>query len=180
MPLMRQRRSCRIATAIPICIYGIDFRGIDFTEEASTLVVNLHGAKIRLTHQLLPDQEIRLLSHPTSLEALFRVVTRVPESYPQGTFWGIEALNPERNIWGMNIPEILPPDQGAVRVFAQCPECSTRELLRMEEPFLVTAQEAGGIYRGCLVCGKQGLWKFIPYGEEEAPAPPAAEKLAPS
>ncbi len=161
----QQRRSCRIATAIPIRVYGIDFRGVDFAEESSTLVVNLHGAKIRLAHQLVPEQEIRLLSHPTSLEALFRVVTRVPESHPQCTFWGIEALNPSRNIWGLKIPEMMAHDQTTVRAFVQCPECATRELLRVDESLLADSRQGGGIERCCLVCGRQALWKMIPYEE---------------
>ncbi len=49
------RRSCRVAMAMPIRVFGTDFRGIDFTEEALTTIVNLHGAKIRLSHQLLPE-----------------------------------------------------------------------------------------------------------------------------
>src|SRR5512140_1612316 len=57
------RRSCRVAMELPIRVFGVDFRGIDFTEEALTSIVNLHGAKIRLSHQLLPDAEIRLFNH---------------------------------------------------------------------------------------------------------------------
>ena len=68
------RRSCRVAMAMPIRVFGTDFRGIDFTEEALTTIVNLHGAKIRLSHQLLPEAEIRLFNHSTGRDAVFRVV----------------------------------------------------------------------------------------------------------
>jgi len=64
----RQRRSCRLALSIPIRVYAIDFRGNEFIEDAATLVVNLHGAKIRLIRQLIPELEFRLLSLPTRQE----------------------------------------------------------------------------------------------------------------
>ena len=50
----KSRRSSRVALQIPIRIFGIDYRGVVFTEEAFTAVVSLHGAKVRMTHQLLP------------------------------------------------------------------------------------------------------------------------------
>ncbi len=160
-----QRRSCRIAAALPIRVYGIDYRGVDFIEDAWTLVVNLHGAKIQLLHQLFPDQELRLYCHPTHKEAVFRVVGRTSEPDPRFTYWGVEALNPQRNIWGIEIPSLQPRDQTTVRVFARCPDCSTREIMNLDEPALIAAHTSGGINRGCSVCGKSGLWKMLPYGE---------------
>ncbi len=68
------RRSCRVALSVPIRVFGIDDQDVDFTEEALTIIVNLQGAKIRMTHQLLPDSEIRLFSHPTGQGSVFRVV----------------------------------------------------------------------------------------------------------
>ena len=100
------RRSCRVALSVPIRVFGVDYRGIDFTEEALTLIVNLHGAKIRMIHQLLPDSEIRLISHPTGRDSLFRVVSKLQSSELKFTYWGVENLDPEKNIWGVDIPEL--------------------------------------------------------------------------
>jgi hypothetical protein len=85
--------------SLPIRVFGVDFRGVDFTEEALTVIVNLYGAKIRLSHQLLPDSEIRLLNHSTGWDAVFRVVAKLPSSEPKFSYWGVESLNPGRNIW---------------------------------------------------------------------------------
>ena len=159
----RPRRSCRVAVSVPIRVYGIDFRGIDFSEEAFTIIVNLHGAKIRLAHQLLPDSEIRLLSHPTGRDSVFRVVSKLRSSELKHTYWGIENLNPEKNIWGVEIPEIVPEDQLKVRVTIECPNCSARDFLRADESLLATLQEKGGTERTCQVCKKPGLWKLLPY-----------------
>ena len=165
MPELSQRRSCRLAASIPLRVYGTDYRGKDFTEDTTTLVVSLHGAKIRLDHQLLPDQEIRLFSHPTHREALFRVVSKVGEAEGRYTFWGVECLDPDVNIWGLHFPQVQSEDQGSVRVMVQCPVCSTREWLHLDEPLLETLASTDGIMRGCLACRASRLWKLIPYPE---------------
>jgi len=157
------RRSCRVALSVPIRVFGIDYRGVDFTEEALTIVVSLHGAKIRMTHQLLPDSEIRLLSHPTGRDSLFRVVSKLQSSELQYTYWGVENLDPANNIWGVNIPEIRPGDQLKVRVALECPVCSARESLRADETLLASLQEKGGVERTCIVCKAPGLWKLLPF-----------------
>lgn len=107
-----QRRSCRIAASIPIRVYAIDFRAKEFVEDSNTLVVNQHGAKIRLLRQLIPEQEIRILSLTTRLEAIFRVVAKAPGSQDlMRTSWGIENLSPEKNIWGIRFPDLQRRDQ---------------------------------------------------------------------
>lgn len=165
MPEFRPRRSCRVALSVPIRVFGTDYRGVFFTEDTVTVVVNLHGAKIRMTHQLLPDQEILLFSHPTRQDALFRVVSKVGGSDHQYTYWGVENLEPKRNIWGVHFPELQAADQLAVRVVLQCPTCSTRESVWVDEALLTAFQEQGGLPRGCLTCKTSGVWKLLPFQE---------------
>jgi len=159
MLAFQARRSCRIAMNIPIRVFGIDYRGVDFIEEASTLVVNLHGAKIRMSHQLLPDSEIRVLSHPTNLDSVFRVVSKLQGGERKFTYWGVENLNPYMNIWGVEIPALPPDDQRKARVALQCPSCSAQESLPVDVLLLASLQEKGGVDRTCTMCRKIGLWK---------------------
>jgi hypothetical protein len=165
MPKFRARRSCRVALSIPIRVFGTDYRGVVFTEDTVTIVVNLHGAKIRMTHQLLPDQEILLFSHPTRQDALFRVVSKVQSADRQYTYWGIENLEPKRNIWGVDFPELQARDQLTVRVVLQCPNCSVREFVWVDDALLAAFHEKGGLPRGCLTCKTSGLWKLLPFHE---------------
>ena len=77
----RQRRSRRLALTIPIRVYGIDYKGTDFSEDSTTVVVNWHGTKIRLVRQLLPDQEVCLFRRATmhsSASFPKRPVTKIP------------------------------------------------------------------------------------------------------
>jgi len=157
------RRSCRVALSVPIRVFGTDYRGIDFTEEAHTIIVNLHGAKIQMIHELLPDSEIRLVSHPTGRDSVFRVVSKLQSSELKFTYWGVENLDPGRNIWGVEIPELRAGDQVKVRVMIECPTCSARESLRMDETPLAALHEKGGVERTCRGCHTSGLWKLVTF-----------------
>jgi hypothetical protein len=148
---------------VAIRVFGTDYRGVDFSEEASTLIVNLHGAKIRMFHQLLPDSEIRLMSHPTGQDSLFRVVSKLQSSELMYTYWGVESLEPGTNIWGVAIPELGPDDQRKVRVIVECPTCSRQESLSLEEMLLATLQEKGGTERTCPFCKATRLWRLLPF-----------------
>ena len=99
MPKVNRRRSPRRALELAIRIFGTDFRGKDFVEDSTTLEVNQHGAKIRLTSQLIPEQEIRILCQGNNREGLFRVARQVGEPVGEFSFWGVECLNPSENIW---------------------------------------------------------------------------------
>ncbi len=160
-----QRRSCRLAVNIPIRVFGIDYQGKDFVEDTNTLVVNRHGAKIRLSHQLLPEQEIRLHSHATRQDAVFRVVSKVSAANFGYTLWGVECLDHDRDIWGIRFPAPIAQDQTAVRVMVQCPICFTREMLFLDEFLVASLHSMGGISRGCLNCRTSALWTPVTFLE---------------
>lgn len=159
----RHRRTPRLALGAPIRVFGIDYQGKDFVEDSLAIVVNLHGAKIRLGRKLIPDQEIRILSQKTRQESVFRVVNRVGGPDGQYSFWGVETTNPANNIWGVTFPQLNEKDQTGIRIMLQCPECHVRELLYLNEPLLQSLGEAGGLVRGCATCGKSGLWQRVSY-----------------
>ncbi len=161
----QNRRSCRVALSVPIRVFGTDYRGVDFTEDAHTIIVNLHGAKIRMSHQLLPDSEIRLVSRPTGRDSVFRVVSKLQSPELHYTYWGVENLDPGKNIWGVEIPELQPGDQRNVRVRLECPTCFARASLRADETLLASLQEIGGLERTCGVCNIPGIWKLLPFQE---------------
>jgi hypothetical protein len=163
MEEFQARRSCRVALSVPIRITGIDYQSIDFTEEALTIIVNLHGAKIRMIHQLMPDSEIRLLSHPTGQDSLFRVVCKLQSPELEFTYWGVENMDPERNIWGVDIPQLRPGYQTKVGVMVECPTCSELKSLFADETLLAGLHEKGGMERTCEVCKTPGLWKLLPF-----------------
>ncbi|MGO8786929.1 MAG: hypothetical protein ACLQVL_06035 [Terriglobia bacterium] len=160
MAQFKTRRSCRVALSVPIRVFGVDYRGVDFTEEASTIIVNVHGAKIRMSHQLLPDAEIRVISHPTGEDAVFRVVSKLQSPELEYTYWGVENLEPARNFWGADIPELQMGDQVRTQVLLECPNCSARESVEADSTLLVGLEALGGVHRICDACNAAGLWKL--------------------
>jgi hypothetical protein len=116
-----------------------------------------------MTHQLMQDAEIRLLSHPTGRDSIFRVVSKLQSPELKFTYWGVENMDPERNIWGVDIPELRPGYQIKVGVMIECPTCSTRESMYADETLLAALHEKGGVERACEVCKTAGLWKLLPF-----------------
>ena len=159
------RRSTRLAVSLPIRVYATDYKGTDFVEDSTTVVVNYYGARIRLNHRLLPEQEIRIRSLKTSQEAVFRVVGRVGSLDDRFAYWGVECLTPSPEIWGISFPPLGPEDQRAVRALLRCPICRAQEGIYLDEPLLESIQELGGLLRGCVKCGQTGIWEPVPYTE---------------
>jgi hypothetical protein len=118
-----------------------------------------------LRHQLLPDAEIRLLSLPTGHDAVFRVVSKLHSPELQHTYWGIENLAPDTNLWGVEIPPLRAGDQFKVRVVLECPRCAAAESLRLDEILLASLEEKGGVERACRRCNAFGMWKLLPFHE---------------
>jgi hypothetical protein len=159
------RRSTRLAVSLPIRVFATDYRGTDFVEDSTTIVVNFYGARIRLNHQLIPEQEIRIRSLKTSEEAVFRVVSKVGNLNDRFTYWGVECLNPSPKVWGISFPQIGPDDQRSVRATLRCPICRFSEVVHLDEPLLESIQELGGLLRGCVKCGQTAIWEQVPYRE---------------
>ena len=160
METFQSRRSCRVALSVPITVVGIDDRGVDFTEEALTVIVNLHGAMIRMNHQLMPDSDIRLVSHPTGQDSHFRVVSKLQIPDLKFTYWGVESMDPGRNIWGVDLPERRPGFQIKIGVKLQCPTCPAHESFYADATLLASLHERGGMERPCETCKTVGLWKL--------------------
>jgi len=158
---VQSRRSRRVALSLPIRVFGVDYRGKDFTEDALTIVVNLHGAKIRTSRQLLPESEIRLVS-PTGQDSVFRVVSKLQSPELKFSYWGVENLDPGRDFWGIDTPELSLDDQLKVQVTVECPTCSSQESIGADEHLLASLQEKGGMEQSCQSCKTAGFWKLLP------------------
>ncbi len=111
-----QRRSTRIEFEAPIIFIGRDASGQAFREETRTLMVNLHGAKLLTTHQVMVGMQVGV-ENPRSGLAEEAVCVWVGET-PPGQTWhevAIQLLNPG-NSWGVQNP---PEDWKAVAEAAE-------------------------------------------------------------
>ncbi len=177
MPEIKKRRSPRRVLELSIRVFGTDFQGRDFIEDSTTLVVSRHGAKIRLKRNLIAEQEIRILCQVSNREALFRVVSKAGEPTSEFSFWGVECLEPEENIWEGGFPRPGPKlgaragprldpklsskDKLPVQATLRCSQCGMRELIDLDDTKIRTIRQRKGLTRDCPACGASGLWKLV-------------------
>ncbi len=158
------RRSDRIFTLVQIRVSGEDTEGIPFVEETATIAIGQHGASIHLTHAVLPDQVLRIRNLRNGIEESFRVVGEVQRSFGTRREWGVEILNPQSGIWGM---DFTPPPEGVQpKVLVRCVDCASvafRPLSAMDYSVLLTK---GMISGHCERCDQMTRWK----PSEEPPA----------
>jgi hypothetical protein len=185
MPENKQWRSPRRALELPIRVFGTDFQGRDFVEDSTTLAVSRNEAEIRLRHKLIFEEEIRILCLGNNREALFRVVRQTGEPTGEFSFWGVECVEPDENIWEGGLPKAgrqldsrPGPQRGArpgpqldskrssqdkalVQVTLRCSKCGMRELMDLDETQIRAMRKLKGLVRDCPACGASGLWKGV-------------------
>ena len=102
MAELARRRSDRILAPKRIRVIGNDASGVSFAEETVTSSFNQQGARISLTHSLLSDDVVLIMNVESQLEEEFRVVGAFQQVFGSRREWGVEALNPGSQIWGVS------------------------------------------------------------------------------
>ena len=175
----KKRRSDRITAQLPIVVSGVDVMGQDFAESGRTLVIARHGAKILCQRKLTPQLEITIRCLMTTEEAEARVVGQVQES-SEGISYGIELLDREVDLWGVEFPPIEQSATALGRILCECVHCHKKDLVYLNECEAEVLERSRSIWRECKRCGDATLWKEtwlksdedLPT-EEAAPAAPA-------
>jgi len=177
------RRSDRISLEVPIEVAGTDAFGQFFTEGGRTLLLSRHGAKIALSRDLVPDQEVQVSCPSTGKSADARIVGLISSG---GGAWhyGIEFLDPGIDVWGIEFPPLSESEKGVARVLMECGHCHARELAYLGE-FEAEVFEANGcLSRRCKRCTDTTLWKrSLPeaFGKPTpSPVQPGASLQSPS
>jgi len=156
------RRSKRPLMRIPIEVAGHDADGKPFTESTFTLVVSRNGARIALKHSLQPGERIIITNSQREESCPFRVVGRTEDTYSDHTDWGVECLEPNRNFWGVYIPEMTSSAaQGeGIDVLVECGECHSREMAQLSMNQYRKLSTDSALARRCETCGKETNWEF--------------------
>jgi hypothetical protein len=138
-------------------VIGNDASGISFAEETVTVSFNQQGARISLIHSLLPDDVVLLKNLENAIEEEFRVVGAFQQVFGSRREWGVEAINPDSGIWGV---EFAPNDDSAQpKVLVECAACKTaaQSLLSSIEYEVLLA--TGLISRHCDRCNETTRWR---------------------
>jgi hypothetical protein len=162
-----ERRSDRIYINLPIKIAGTDALGSSFVDEARTVIVNRHGAKIVAARKLAPDQELNVHCPGTHADADARVLGQIGKD-KEGYFYGIVFLDTKVNLWGIEFPAIEKGKDAVGRAVLECVGCHTREVAYLDEFEIEVLEANNSITRYCMRCTESTLWKKASGEAQEA------------
>jgi hypothetical protein len=152
-----RRRTDRILAPVRIRVIGNDAMGVSFAEETVTVSFNQQGARISLTHSLLPDDVVLIMNLENAVEEEFRVVGGFQQVFGDRQEWGVESLDPESRIWGVTFSQPAEGIQPKVLIeCAACKKAAQSPLSTIEYDVLLST---GLISRHCDRCGEHTRWK---------------------
>ncbi|MGO8815027.1 MAG: PilZ domain-containing protein [Terriglobia bacterium] len=157
MEILGRRRTERILAPIRIRAIGNDAQGVSFAEETVTISFNQQGARISLVHSLLPDDVILLRNIENDIEDEFRVVGAFQQVFGSRREWGVEALNPNSGIWGMEFTPTA--DSSQPKVLIECGACKTAAQSVVSSIEYDVLLATGMISRHCERCNETTRWK---------------------
>jgi hypothetical protein len=152
-----RRRSDRILGPVRIRVIGNNASGVSFAEETETISFNQHGARISLTHALLPDDVVMIKNLANQIEEEFRVVGGFQQVFGGRQEWGVEALNSASEIWGIKF--IAPAEGIEPKVLIECAACKTAAHGALSSIEYEVLLSSGLITRHCERCGETTRWR---------------------
>ena len=159
------RRSDRVSMTLLLKISGTDTRGQEFSEAASTMLINRHGAVVLCKRDLAAEQRI-LVQRQAPSEAHRQAHARVVGQFgiQNGDFlYGIELVDPEIDLWGVEFPSIAESKEAVARMLLECSHCRRREVVYLNEMELRAFESNRGIARQCRSCGVPSIWVQAPH-----------------
>lgn len=155
-----KRRSDRLMLTIPLRIHGTDAKGTPFQDEARTINLNRHGARIEASRPLKSGQVVRLVNLIGRHEAEFRVVGPVAPISEKGGQWSVEYSNPSENIWGIQFPPLPPGLEEESGALLECRKCHTVVLIRVSIAEVEVLETAGILSKLCQSCDAISPWGY--------------------
>jgi hypothetical protein len=155
-----KRRSDRLMLTIPLIVQGTDANGSSFKEDARTITLNRHGARIQVSRPLRSGQTIKLTNLVGRREAEFRVVGPITPITPQGGEWGVECLDPKENIWGIQFPPASEEESAESKALLECRRCHGVALMRLSLVEVEVLETSGLLTRPCTTCELATPWGY--------------------
>ena len=155
-----KRRSDRLMLTIPLQVLGTDARGKEFRDEARTITLNRHGARIHMTRPLARGQILMLTNLVGRRGAEFRVVGPLSPITAQGGEWGVEYCDPAENIWGIQFPPASDAGGGESKALLECRRCHTVALIRLSLVEVEVLETSGILSKTCTACADVAPWGY--------------------
>jgi hypothetical protein len=164
-----QRRTARLLLRIPIRVMGFETARGEFSEDTYTVTVNRAGARIALSRLVAVSDTLRIVNLENHHEADFRVVAPTSWTGSEINEWGVECLEPDRNIWGI---EFAPPLSGEAGTLVECRDCHRRAFWALTPMEVEVLDTAGIVQRHCNQCGKPTFWMHADVNRRPVEFPP--------
>jgi hypothetical protein len=171
----KHRRSARIAIQIPVEVIGIESNGSRFRDLARTESVSEHGGCLLLNRVLVPQQELRL-RRLLGEEITVRVIGEVKRT-AEGILYGVSFLEGSFDYWGIHFPASA-LKLALFRVLLECRECTTREVVPLNDRQLAALDEERRLQRTCEGCAQQTDWVRTEFAVGGTPG--KREEIAPA
>lgn len=156
-----KRRSDRLMLTIPLHVSGLDLKGAGFKDDARTVTLNRHGARIMTLRLLSSGQTVRLTNLVSRREADFRVVGPLSPHSEKGGEWGVECLDGQKqNIWGIQFPPPPSGQEAESAALLECRSCHTVALLRMSLVEVEVLGTSGLLTKVCENCKSNTPWGY--------------------
>jgi len=125
-------------------------------------VVNRSGGLIIVSHLLKPGSAIKITNLKNQASSSFQVVTRASRSLTGTPEWGVKALEPDVEIWGVYFPTRAeePSQADVVHVLLECQECFSREMAALTVPQYRRLLAESTLPRPCPKCSTTKNWKL--------------------
>lgn len=155
-----RRRSNRLMLTVPLRVQGTEANGAPFKEEARSLTLNRHGARIQIARPLRTGQILRLVNLVARHEADFRVVGPVAPPTEKGGEWAVECLKSKDNIWGIQFPPLAEGDTPEPQALLECRKCHTVALLPVSLVEVDVLETSGILSKHCEHCKVVSPWGY--------------------
>jgi hypothetical protein len=172
----KKRRSERLMLSIPVRVRGGKSASREFTEDTRTSLVNRSGARIALRQRIAANDTLHLINLENHREADFRAVAPVAGSGEDIQEWGIECLEPARDIWGI---EFGPPLSGQPGALIRCQGCHREVFSSLTTQEAEALKSTGVVERQCSNCNRLTDWEHSEitrqpreFPSAKVPAPP--------
>jgi hypothetical protein len=163
------RRTDRVSLTLLLEVSGKDSHGQEFSEPAHTLLINRSGAVIVFERELTPEQRIRIqrrAANESHRSTEVRVVGQFGRQ-KDGYLYGVEIIDPEVDLWGIDFPPIADSSEAVARMLLECSYCRSREVVHLNELELRAFETNRGIARHCRTCGVPSIWTQAPHEDEK-------------
>ncbi len=159
------RRSDRVSIRLLLTVSGTDIEGKAFSEPASTMLINQHGAVILLARDVAAEQQVliqRRAPNESQRQAHARIVGQFGKQ-SEDFVYGIEIADAGVDLWGVEFPSIAESNEAVARMLLECSNCRRREVVYLNEMELRAFESNRGIARHCKTCGVPSIWVQAPH-----------------